>query len=383
MTRAARADVPAVYLDPLLYVLGVIAVMITLTVAARPGHQSDFIIFWDAARWQLAGHDLYSAPYRLGWEGLRPNLAAPALLVLIVPLTLLPVHLAHGVWIGFGVACYAVSAFWIGRELDIPMVRILAILLICPATVISLSSGSFAAPLTLAVTRTWLEHRRGRDVSSGLWMGAALFCKPFLLPFIGYGIIRGYARLSAGLLGGIAVALVTGVIAFGASNTMLWIHTVPTVPANAIGSHLNGTWMGFLTRAGLTGIARLACWLAGSLMIAAVLLWRWRRSQVHVDAEWLGAMAGGLLASPVAWEYYAPLLVAPFTAHRSRLRWVGYALFCLPWDTTQTAALASSPLAWRLTMGSAHFWGYLVFFVASLRDSMVPKSGPVETAASL
>ena len=368
------------YIDPLLCILAVVATVITLTVAATHGDHSDFILFWDAARWQFAGHDLYSAPYREGWVDLRPNLAAPALLILTVPLTLLPVHIGYVVWIGFGLACYALSAAWIGRELDIPMGRILGIFLICPTTAFSLLSGSFTAPLTLAVTRAWLEHRRGRDLTGGIWMGIALFCKPFLLPMIGYSLMRRQG-LFIGLLAGMSVALVAGVVTFGYSNTVLWIQTLRTAE-NMVGLFPNGAWLGFLTRAGFMGNARLAYWLAGSLLVAAMLLWRWRRSaRPNIDADWLATMAGGLLASPVSWFYYAPMLIGPFVGVRSAWLWIGYALFCLPWTTL--IATETSPLSWRLTVGSTYFFAFALLFVASTAArSRSLATGPIIAATA-
>jgi len=123
--------------------------------------------------------------------------------------------------------------------------------------------------------------------------------------------------------------------------------------------------MAWLARGAVSTQASLRAWgLAGAGLIGALMLWRWFRRDDDLDAEWIGIISGSLLAAPVGWVYYAPLLIGPFAGrHRSALLWVAYGLFCLPFGVL---AAWSHSRAWNLTVGSAYFFGFLVLFVASL-----------------
>src|SRR5262249_7860617 len=124
--------------------------------------------------------------------------------------------------------------------------------------------------------------------------------------------------------------------------------------------------------------ASLRAWgLAGAALIGALMLWRWFRRDDDLDAAWIGIISGSLLAAPVGWVYYAPLLIGPFAGrHRSALLWIAYGLLCLPFGVL---AAWSHSRAWNLTVGSAYFFGFLVLFVAScchktrnLRTARIP-----------
>ena len=128
---------------------------------------------------------------------------------------------------------------------------------------------------------------------------------------------------------------------------------------------LNGGWMGWLARTSLDWTVVGVLWVIGALVIGAVTLRLWQRSESddRQYSAWIGTIVSGLLISPLGWSYYAPLLFGPSVSGRSGLLWVSYVLFCLPVE----------PLALRsLTIGSAPFWGYLVLFGSSLRSYRSP-----------
>ena len=63
MTRTredTRSTFVKVYLDPLLFILAAMSVMVALMIVAVPleEQRSDFFNFWDNVRWNAAGHDL-------------------------------------------------------------------------------------------------------------------------------------------------------------------------------------------------------------------------------------------------------------------------------------------------------------------------------------
>jgi hypothetical protein len=375
-----RSSFVKAYLDPILFVLATMSVMWAFKIVTLPfdDQHADFVTFWDNVRWYAAGHDLYTAPLRADWQG--PNLNPPALLLLIVPLGFLPLTVAHVTWMVISVIMYAIIARWVGRELQLPVGRILSLLLISQATFFAIAYGTLAAPIAACVTRAWLAQRRQRDQSAGIWIGIAVACKLFLLPFVGYAVVRRRWRMCGGIAIGIASVITLGVVIFGLKNTELWIRTVGGVPPFSYG--LNGSWMAWLARGGLVPDLKSlrALGLTGGAIIASLMLWRWFRSDDDHDAQWIGIISGSLLASPLGWSYYAPLLIGPFAGHNlSALLWVAYGLFCIPFDVL----IWSPSRAWALTVGSAYFWGFLVLFVASLLPQIrISRSLKQTTAAS-
>jgi alpha-1,2-mannosyltransferase len=359
-----RSTFVTVYLDPILYVLAAVAVIGAIKVAALPLEEqySDFVTFWDNLRWYAGGHDLYTAAPRTTWLG--PNLNPPALLLLAAPLAFLPLAVAQVTWMVISVALYAIVAQWVARELHLPAARILSVLLISQATFYAIGGGTFTAPIAACVTLAWRAHRHQRDRSAGIWIGAAIACKLFLLPFVAYAVVRRRWRMCGGIVIGMASVVILGVAVFGVSNTVLWIRTLVAVRPPMTSYPLNGSWMGWLARALWPDWSYLrAWWRAGSALIAALMLWQWSRADSDPDAEWIGILSGSLLASPLGWVYYAPLLVGPFAGrHRSALPWVSYGLFCVPFDLL----VWSMSRGWLLTVTSAYFWGFLVLFIASL-----------------
>src|SRR5262245_16737208 len=367
-----RSTSVQLYLDPLLYILAAVSVAWAFAIVRLPLEQqyNDFVTFWDSVRWDAAGHDLYTAAYRTDWQG--PNLNPPALLLLVLPLTFPPLVLAQVTWMVISVILYALMARWVARELHLPTARVLSILLISQATFIAIGSGTFAAPIAACVTLAWRAQRRQCNCTSGLWIGVAIACKLFLLPFVGYAVVRRRWRMCSGIAIGMSSVMLLGLVVFGLANTELWIRMLGTVDPPMTSYPLNGSWMGWLARALWPDWTYLRTWWrVGVAIIASLMLWQWSRPGSDQDGEWLGILSGSLLASPLGWVYYGPLLIGPFAGrHRSTLLWVTYGLFCVPFDVLVWSSLSR---AWMLTVESAYFWGFLVLFVASLlRSRRVP-----------
>jgi hypothetical protein len=357
-------DVVKVYVDPILYVLAAITVVMAVRSVEVPveDQHPDFTIFWDNLRWNAAGHDLYTSPHR--WAGQDTNFAPPALLLLVAPLASMPLDVARAAWILLAVGLYALSAYWVARALQLPAGRTFAILMISRATHVAIIGGTFAAPLTLCITRAWLDDRQQRETAAGFWAGVAIAWKPFLLPLVGYAVVRRRWRMCAGIAYGLAAVFAVGIIAFGVSNTVLWLRGLSGAGVPTLVYPLNGSWMAWLGRSESTWSKVRVWWLTGGMLIGVALLWRWWRRDADVDVEWLGTLCGSLLVSPLGWVYYAPMLLGPFAGARSPLLWVGYGLCSLPLEWVGPAALGSPALA--LTLGSAYFFGFLALFVSSV-----------------
>ncbi len=98
------------------------------------------------------------------------------------------------------------------------------------------------------------------------------------------------------------------------------------------------------------------------------MLWRVRSSDE--DTAWLLLLLAAILASPVGWVYYQPLLVGPGVAlalsgRFPQFRWI--AVTCVV-PGLRTTLFQGSPLV-ALTLGSVYFWGLLAAFVGLLRPN--------------
>lgn len=108
-------------------------------------------------------------------------------------------------------------------------------------------------------------------------------------------------------------------------------------------------------------------------VICAATLWRLLSPSARpasVDARWLLATSGALLASPKGWVYYGLWLVPSavgvwHTGSRTQQRWLMAAmgLTLLPWSLI---ARAGQPSPWAsLTLGSVFFWAFLFCWLAA------------------
>ncbi|HEU5257246.1 MAG TPA: glycosyltransferase family 87 protein [Vicinamibacterales bacterium] len=359
-TRPTFVDV---YLDPILYVLAAFTLVMAFRNIATPltDQHPDFVIFWDNLQWYAGGHDLYTAPPH--WEEQGPNLAAPALLFLLAPLLPLPLELARAVWMAISIGLFALCSWWVARTFNVPTGRVFSLLVLSRATHLALIGGTFAAPLAAWMTRAWLDHRQGRDATAGVWIGIAIACKLLLLPCVGYAVLRRRWRMVSGIVCGMAATVAVGVAVGGIENTALWIRTLRGLERGTIDYPINASLMAWLARTPAEWTTVQAWWLCGSLLIGMGLLWRWLHRDD--DAAWSATISGSLLASPLGWVYYTPLLVGPFVGARSALLWAGYALCALPLELVVPRAVVASTLL-KLTVGSAYFFGVLLLFVGSV-----------------
>jgi len=150
------------------------------------------------------------------------------------------------------------------------------------------------------------------------------------------------------------------VVLFGREAFADWLGNLRVVPDPVFATHfLNASWVAFVSRTN-------GPYLAGLVLSAAtivVMLWRVRTTDE--DESWLLLLLASILASPVGWVYYQPILIGPAVAlalggRLKHLRWV--ALTCIV-PALGKHLFQGGPMIVALTVGSVYFWGLLTVFL--------------------
>jgi hypothetical protein len=173
-------------------------------------------------------------------------------------------------------------------------------------------------PFTLA----WLAMRQARWGRAGAWMGVCVALKLFFLLFIPWLLLKRQWR-AVGMLGLAVLAwTAAGIAVYGVDTYRLWIQSLSNVGWWWL--PMNASWQGVVARVFQGGATMQplvhapgivpALSVTGSAVICAASAWAAYRAQTSAggtDAAVLILLAGAILASPLGWVYYLPLIVPP------------------------------------------------------------------------
>lgn len=273
------------------------------------------------------------SPTRLTLGGevpcLGPNLNPPIFMVLMLPLSQLPYGQAWWIWAGFSSICIVLSAWLLSHSTAKKYVpqRFLRTLVLATAlfafypTLANFSLGQLGSLLLLLLTLSWTQLSKQALVPSGFWLGLAIAIKPFLgLLVIGL-LITGRWRMALATATCTSVLSMTGILLFGWTTTMDYLMLASNVTWTA--TNWNASWIGFVDRAliGLSSqmafdglvLSRALGWTGVTLIVTAC--WSRLRTlkgwpQSTIDAALFSvAPPIALIASPLGWMYYFPMLI--------------------------------------------------------------------------
>jgi hypothetical protein len=329
---------------------------------------ADFGSFYasgQAAERGLDPYDVYplTLDAGLGREGgAAVNLNAPISLPLFQALTLLdPVSARRGWFVVTLVAFGAtlVLLMWAYPSFRGPLVVAWGLLL--TGFVETLLLGQVYALLALVSTAAWLLLRRQRWVAAGGLIGFVVAFKPNFLVWPVLLFVAGHRRAGvAAVVAAVAFALVP-VLVYGPVVYAQWLAALRLEAANA--AVANASLLGWLTREGAPTVAGI---VAGGALLVGLAVWAWR-CRPSVTATSGAALAGLLLASPLAWVGYT-LFLLPIVA-RSRLTpllVIACGLLCIPRLVLEGWADGSALV--RVTVGAAYSVAWLILLVLALRS---------------
>jgi hypothetical protein len=343
--------------------------------ATQPG-KNDYSIFYYTAQMVRDGLPMYGpvpAAYGFTWpaESLG-NLNPPHFAVLTAPFWYLTYQQAFLLWLVGGLICLVLSVRIVWQELAYPrslplMLAVGAALVSCAPFVLVSSTGELTYFLLLPMTLGWRAARHRRWGAAGIYLGACASVKLFLLLFLPWLVLQRRWRAAAAFVCTIGVMVAVGAALFGTDSYWQWRKTLALI--GWWGLPMNASLAGVVHRVWTTGAAS-AQWLAmfGGVVVILATLGALRDSAEgarHVDTGVAAILLGALLASPLGWAYYVPLLLGPllgwlqalWRAHADWRWWVpvlagGVCLF-----VPDEVLAVWKGVAWQAaTLGSLYFW---------------------------
>jgi alpha-1,2-mannosyltransferase len=353
-------------------VLGVAAVVAALfLIRLAPDRRTDFAIFYRSALAWRQGGTLYPTD--------RVNLNPPAVVVAYAPLTYVSSQTAQMIFTLLGVACVLASSRWITKTIPRTQWLVLAsIVLAIDAGWINLWLEQEGLILMLVVTAAWIADREHRDLSAGAWAGLAIYAKPFLAVLIFYWAWRGRWRRIGATLAAAVVLTLAGAALAGPASYISWWHSLGLGPAPY--APLNASLLGLWSRAFFgsefaPALIRqplpvlLTAWGLSLVALVWTIAWRVAADRDDVDRAWALVLIGSLLASPLGWIYYLPIVAGPLLGCIGGFIswmcvWVSLAILLICRSEVLIALHTSAVGA--IVLGSIHVWVLLLLFLAAV-----------------
>lgn len=327
------------------------------------GTETDFAIFQRSTARFVDGRAMYSPD--------AFDFTPPLFHVLLLPLAHVDPRIGFVLWTAanvvlawlvVGVILRSVPGAWTRRGV------IVAWIVNAAGTQMTLRLGQVTWLVALLVTLAWLAARSSRWIAAGLWAGVAVAFKPFLLVVLPvFAVRRRWTALA--VCGASAIACCgLSVLVFGWGSFEGWLGNLRATPDPGYAVHfLNASWVAVVSR------ARAPHVIATLLSAATLLAMAWRARTSDEDATWLILSIASLLASPVGWVYYEPMMLGPALAlaldgRIGVLRWAAPALV-FPALSSSLFQYGSPIVA--ATLGSIYFWGLVGVFVALMRQPHV------------
>lgn len=258
---------------------------------------------------------------------LSPNLNPPIFMAVMLPLSLLPYGNAWWIWAAFSSIC-SVLGVWLlsGSKPRTNKDRLFWTLLGSAAlftyypTIANFSLGQLGSVLLPLLTMSWLDLRQARPVRSGLWLGLAIGLKPFLgVLLLGLFVLRNWKAMFSAIAALLGLSAL-GALAFGVNAYQDYALVAGNV--NWTASNWNGSWFGFFDRyfsgqanANWPADKPLSKALGTAFALLTAGLWAWitrgqqqRAATSGVDTLFALGLPAALLASPLGWAYYFPVL---------------------------------------------------------------------------
>ena len=306
----------------------------------------DFIQEWSSARNYFDGLPIYTnlaTPIEryLGssMEAKRSlivvNAHPPTSVLLALPFACLDFGDAFLVWNILSLLMLALSLWLVQRELKIPfavwsILPLTVFLLLCSPLWQQIYQGQLNLVLLPLLTGTWAAERAGRYRLAGVLLGAAITIKLFPGFLLVYFLLRRrWVVVTAAV---VTVAVITAVTAavLGVETYQAYVRVVlPEIQWFRVGWNNNSTagfWYrlfdgapekkrAFSRSAPLwysPGLASVATWISSAIVVG-VFAWtvRDKRSREDGDMAFALAVTTMLLISPITWEHYFLLLLAP------------------------------------------------------------------------
>jgi uncharacterized membrane protein len=183
----------------------------------------------------------------------------------------------------------------------------------------TLRTGQPGVVLFALITAGWLMLRRGRPWIAGAAIGLAACLHAFPALLILYFAVRA-RRALVSAIGTIAALTVAAAAVSVPSTFHQWLDTADAISRLFVPKTGNLSWAGLITSfsAGMGWGEHVKIVAPAMILIAgvalALYLWPWTRGNrrpERLDIEYSVFVAAMLLASPISWGRYLPIMILP------------------------------------------------------------------------
>ena len=300
-----------------------------------------------------------------GFDVWNPNLNPPISVPVFTQFDRVDAHRGFRVWWIVSLCCYLAAVWMLARTYERHTPLLIGWALALAGFWDTLALGQIYLPLVLAAVGGWILLDRGRMTTAGILIGVVVAVKPNFVVWPLLLVLAGHWRAPvAAALTAISISVLP-LLAYGWDIYAQWITLLLSDRGRAA----------FLTNASLVGLMSRAGLPAAGLMLSVLLLLVLavhvlRRRPDPLSASGLG-IAGGILASPIAWVHYTLFLVPVFFVQPlSRPLRLAAALMIVP--VPILLRYLDAPDWQQLTIGSAYNWAALLACAGVISSTMKP-----------
>jgi hypothetical protein len=270
---------------------------------------------WDPAKAILSGHSPYPPPHPAALRTGNPSVYPPAVMLVVIPLTVLPWSAALAVWLALTILA-AGTAFWLLGVRD----RVVYLVALCSAPfLIGFVYGNLTVLLLLGLAIAW--RWRDRPGITGAAVAALIVAKVFLWPLLIWLVVTRRLRAAA-YAGGFAVLAGVGswaIIGFdGFRSYPALLRALDNVYSSRTQS-LAALWL----RLGLSQTEAVVLALLAGITILGVGTRLARRTDGD-RRMYSAAVLAAIVASPLSWIHYYSLLLVTLVLYRRTATRVWY-----------------------------------------------------------
>ena len=327
-----------------------------------------FIASGRAAAQGLNPYGIYPLTFHVvlpGFDVWNPNLNPPISVPVFAQFDRVDAHTGFRVWWLLSLSCYCAAVLLLARRYARRTPLMVAWALALAGFWDTLALGQIYLPLLLAAVAAWILLDRGRMIAAGILIGVVVAVKPNFGVWPMLLLLAGHWRAPlAAVVTALSISVVP-LLTHGFEIYAQWISLVLSDRGRAA-FLTNASLVGLMSRAGLPSL--------GIVLSGLLLLWlarrarAWRPDPLHASA--LG-IAGGILASPIAWVHYTLFLMPVFFVWplAGPLR-IAAALMIVP--VPILLRFLDAPAWQQLTIGSAYNWATLLVLGGVIGTTMKP-----------
>jgi hypothetical protein len=315
---------------------------------------------------------------------LHPNLNPPIFTATIQPLTNLPYMTAWIIWEIISFTCLATGTWLLNSDPATPKhlkairaIGLSGILLLYFPIIANYTLGQMGTIMYAILCASWRCGRSKKALRAGIWLGIGIALKPFfaalLIPLVA---LKKKSTYISAVSTAILISLM-GIYLYGFDTHLEYLNSIREITWAT--TNWNASWQGLIDRSFLGSQSPTSKYAANGLSLLAIAttitLGTWAIKDQNKNSErnqWDALMAIGLpmtlLASPLGWIYYFPLLIISIQIKIHQAKKPNHSstpLMIMAFLLQEIPTTISKSNTWR-NVDSLYWFSLIVFFAATL-----------------